>query len=247
MIAGRRPVLEALNSDHPIEKVMILHGARGQAVDEIKRKAKQRGIPIIEVDSRRFRSLASSVDSQGVLATVSPAQYVELDDILTEARRRQESPFVLVLDNIEDPHNLGALIRTAEAAGVHGVVLPRHHAASVTQTVVKTSAGGVLHTLLTRVSNITRALEELKESGIWVVGTDDKAEKHYFDVDFSGGTAVVIGNESRGIRRLVKDHCDVLVRIPMFGKVSSLNASVAGGLLLYEVARARRFQPRPLS
>ena len=174
-----------------------------------------------------------------MLALVNDYRYVEIEDILALAQRKNEPPFLLVLDEIEDPHNLGALVRTAECAGVHGVIIPKHHAASVNQTVIKTSAGATSHMPIARVTNIAQTLDELKKENIWIVGTDMQAEKKYFEHDYRGAVAVVIGSESSGMRRLVKEKCDFLVSIPMHGKIESLNASVAGGLVLFEAAKLR--------
>jgi 23S rRNA (guanosine2251-2'-O)-methyltransferase len=239
LIAGRQPVLEALRSGTPIEKIMVLFGVKGHAVDRIRALAKQRGIPVSEVNKQRFRELAEDATTQGVVAVVATKAYVEVDDILANATAKGEDPFLLILDEIEDPHNAGALIRTAECAGVHGVVIPKHHAASLGQTVAKTSAGASLHLPAAKVSNIAQTLDALKGKGVWIVGTDTEGDRSYDTVDYHGPVAIVVGNEGHGMRRLVKEKCDFLVRIPMHGKISSLNASVAGALLMYEVAKQR--------
>jgi 23S rRNA (guanosine2251-2'-O)-methyltransferase len=236
-IAGRQPILEALKSRQPIEQILILHGTTGPQIQQINKLAREQRILVKEADKERFREISGEAVTQGVLAVVNDYPYVEIEDILAIAKAKDAKPFLLVLDEIEDPHNLGALIRTAECAGVHGVIIPRHHAASVNQTVVKTSAGATSHMAIARVTNIAQTLEELKKAGVWIVGTDMGAEKKYYELDYSGAIAVVIGNEGSGMRRLVKEKCDFLVNIPMHGKIASLNASVAGGLVLFEAAK----------
>jgi 23S rRNA (guanosine2251-2'-O)-methyltransferase len=239
MIAGRIPVIEALKAETLIEKIVILAGVKGGAIERIKGMAKRNRVPVVEVGKQRFRELVSDTTTQGVVAIVGTKRYVEVDDILDAAKKRGEIPFLLVLDEIEDPHNLGALIRTAECAGVHGVIIPKHHAAEVTTTVAKTSAGASEHLPVAKVVNVANTLEELKEKGFWIIGTDASAERLYTEVDYAGSIAVVIGNEGKGIRPLVKEKCDFLVKIPLFGSIESLNASVAGALILYEGVRKR--------
>lgn len=198
-----------------------------------------RGVPLKGIDRHRFLELCSDANAQGVLAIAGTKAYLEIDEILKTATDKGEAPFLLVLDEIEDPHNLGALIRTAECAGAHGVIIPRHHSASLNETVTKASAGASLHLPAARVTNIARALDELRSRGVWIIGTAIQTPKSYDEVDYTGAIAIVIGNEGKGIRRLVQEKCDFLVRIPLYGKVGSLNASVAGGLVLYEAARGR--------
>jgi 23S rRNA (guanosine2251-2'-O)-methyltransferase len=241
IIAGRNPVIEALRSGTTIiEKVVILSGVKGGVIEKIKQMAKRNRVPCVEVGKQKFRELVSDTTTQGVVAVVGTKAYVEIDDILTVAKERNEAPFVLILDEIEDPQNLGALIRTAECAGVHGAVIPKHHAASVNQTVAKTSAGASEHLPVAKVVNIANTLEELKEKGLWIVGTDASAEKNYTAVDYTMPIAIVIGNEGKGIRQLVKEKCDFIVKIPLYGRVESLNASVAGALLMYEAVKKRK-------
>ena len=238
-IAGRQPLLEALKSRLPIDQILILHGTAGAQIQQIKQLAREQRIAVKEADKERFREVSGDTVTQGVLALVNDYRYVEIEDILALAQRKNEPPFLLVLDEIEDPHNLGALVRTAECAGVHGVIIPKHHSASVNQTVIKTSAGATSHMPIARVTNIAQTLDELKKENIWIVGTDLQAGKKYFEHDYRGAVAVVIGSESSGMRRLVKEKCDFLVAIPMHGKIESLNASVAGGLVLFEAAKLR--------
>ncbi len=239
MIVGRQPVLEALKSGTPIEKILIMFGAKGRAIERISALAKQRGIPVTQAAKQRFRELGEETVTQGVAAIISAVMYVEIEELLEIARRKDEPPFILILDEVEDPHNVGALIRTAECAGVHGVIVSKHHSAPLGQTVTKTSAGASLQLPIVRVSNIAQVVDELKQRGVWIFGTAMDADRAYDDVDYSGPIAIVVGNEGRGIRRLVKEKCDVLVRIPLYGKIESLNASVAGALVLFEAVKAR--------
>jgi 23S rRNA (guanosine2251-2'-O)-methyltransferase len=240
IIAGRQPVTEALKGGTLIEKIVILFGVKGPPIEKIKQLAKQNRVPVTEVGKQRFRELVSDTTTQGVVAIVGTKKYVELEDILAKAASKGEVPFVIVLDEIQDPQNLGALIRTAECAGAHGIVIPKHSAASVNQTVAKTSAGASEYMLVAKVTNIAVTLEELKEKGFWVVGTDSEGGKDYALLDYSSPIALVIGNEGSGIRKLVKEKCDFLAKIPLFGNVESLNASVAGALVMYEVVRKRK-------
>jgi len=240
IIAGRKPVLEALRAGTTIEKIVFLLGVQGKVMVDIKSLAEQHGVQVIEAGKQQFRELANDVTTQGVVAVVPTKKYVDLEDILTIARERNERAFILILDEVEDPHNLGALVRTAECAGVHGVVIPRHHAASVTTGAVKASAGATEHMPMAEVTNIASSLQQLKNEGLWVVGLDMGGEKLYTQVDYTTAVAIVVGNEGRGIRRLVRETCDHLIKIPLYGKLASLNASVAGALVMYEVAKQRR-------
>ncbi len=240
IIAGRRPVMEALKSGAKIEQVVLLVGIQGEIIRELRELAGLRGVPVVQANKQQFRELATDQTTQGVVAIIPTREFVELDAILEIPAHRGEAGFVLILDEIEDPHNLGALVRTAECAGVHGVVVPKHHSAPVTSTVVKSSAGATEYVAMAEVTNISATLEELKQAGYWIVGLDGNATRLYTDVDYSTPVGLVIGNEGKGIRRLVREHCDQLVRIPLFGKIGSLNASVAGALAMYEVARKRR-------
>ncbi len=240
IIAGRNPVMEALRAEAMIEKVVVLAGIKGNVIEKIRDLAKRRRVPFVEVGKQKFRELVSDTTTQGVVAIVGTKEYVEVEDILAIAGRRGEPATVLILDEIEDPHNLGALIRTAECAGVHGVIIPKHHAASVNQTVAKTSAGASEHMPVAKVGNIASTLDELKQKGLWIVGTDTGATKDYTEIEYNMPLAIVIGNEGKGIRQLVREKCAFLVSIPLYGKVESLNASVAGALLMYEVVRQRK-------
>jgi 23S rRNA (guanosine2251-2'-O)-methyltransferase len=240
IIAGRNPVLEALRGGALIEKVVILTGVKGKIIEKIKNVARGHRIQVVEAGKQKFRHIVSDTTTQGVIAIVGTKQYVEIDTILDIAKERSEPPFILMLDEIEDPQNLGALIRTAECAGAHGAVIPKHHAASVNQTVAKTSAGASEHLPVAKVVNIASTIDELKQKGIWVVGTDSSASKLYTEIDYTKPVAIVIGNEGKGIRHLVKEKCDFMVKIPLLGKIGSLNASVSGALIMYEVVRSRK-------
>jgi 23S rRNA (guanosine2251-2'-O)-methyltransferase len=240
LIVGRQPVLEALKARHTIERIIILHGVSGSPIDQIKQLARRLAIPVKETDKERFAELAGDSLAQGIIAVVESYQYIEIEEILAIAQQKSEPPFILILDEIEDPHNLGALIRSAECAGIHGVIIPLHNAASVNATVVKTSAGATAHMPVARVTNIAQTIDELKKAGVWIVGTEMESDKLYYKHDYRGSLALVIGSEGKGMRRLVKEKCDFLVKIPMFGKIESLNASVAGALVMFEAAKKRK-------
>lgn len=235
IVAGRNAVLEVLDSKLTVEKILVAKGDTSGSINKIIPIAKEKGIPLIEVDRRKLDSVSGGESHQGVIAYVTPYRYAEVSDILAKAAEKGEKPFVLVLDEIEDPHNLGSIIRTAELSGVHGVIIPKRRSASVNSTVYKTSAGAVNHMLIAKVSNLPREVDELKEAGVFVYGADMAGDSASFATDFSGGVALIIGNEGKGISRLLKEKCDSLVAIPMVGKINSLNASVAAGILMYEV------------
>jgi 23S rRNA (guanosine2251-2'-O)-methyltransferase len=239
VIAGRKPVIEALNAGTPVEKIYILRGTHGEPIDTIKRLARQKNILCSEAEKHVIEKFSRDTNSQGVVAIVGTKEYIDVDEILSIATTKNEKAFILLFDEIEDPHNLGALIRTAVCLGAHGGIIPKHNAAPVNETVAKTSAGASAHFPIAKVTNIAATIEELKEKGIWIVGTDADAQRSFTDVDYSMPVALVIGNEGKGIRRLVKEKCDFLVKIPMTGSFDSLNASVAGALIMYEVFRKR--------
>jgi len=244
MIAGRNPVIEALRSGTPIEKVVVLYGVRGSAIDRIRELARQNSVPLVEVNKQRFRELVNDTTTQGVVAIVGTKEYVSVDALLDSAKRRNEPAFLLVLDEIQDPQNLGAIIRTAECAGAHGVIVSKHHSATVNQTVARASAGASEQLPIAKVTNIAATLDELKAQGLWIVGADVGGDKLYYELDYKIPVAIVVGNEGEGIRRLVKEKCDFLVRIPLLGNIGSLNASVAAALVMYEVVRARNGSQR---
>lgn len=238
-VYGRNPVLEALRAGRPLNKLLIARGDRHGSIHQIMTLARERDIPVIPVDPRELDALAGGGNHQGVIAQAASFAYVELDDILALARERGEEPLVVVLDGIEDPQNLGSLIRTAEAAGAHGIVIPKRRAAGLTDTVARVSAGAIEHLPVARVTNISQALDDLKQAGCWTVGGDMAGEQTCYEQDLRGPLAIIIGSEGKGISRLVRERCDYLVRLPMRGRVGSLNAAVAGALLIYEVLRQR--------
>ncbi len=241
-VEGRNSVLELLESGKDINKIYITRGERHGSINKIIAKAKERKIIIVEKDRRQMQEIAETENYQGVIAIVPPFEYCEIEDMLEEAKNKNEDPFILILDGIEDPHNLGSIIRTAETAGVHGIIIPKRRAVSVNSTVNKVSAGAVEHMKIARVTNITDAINELKEQGLWICGTDINTDKYYYNQDLTGPLGIVIGNEGQGISQKVKNNCDFLVKIPMKGKVTSLNASVSTGIIIYEVVRQKNLK-----
>ena len=239
IIEGRNPVMEALRSGRTIDKILVQTGEKHGSVIKILKMAKDMRITISYAEKAKLDLIASTKAHQGVIAYVAAKEYVSLKDIINEAKEKNENPFVIICDEITDPHNLGSIIRTANAAGAHGVVISKHNAVGLNATVAKTSAGAVEFTPVAKVSSIAQAIEFLKKENIWVVGADMDGDKTIYEHDFSGGVAIVIGNEGKGISHLVKERCDFMVKIPMLGKISSLNASVAGALMIYEVVRNR--------
>lgn len=240
MITGRNAVLEALKSDREIEKLIVAKGAGG-SIRKITGMAKDKKIPIQYREKAALDRIAGRNSHQGVIAQVSEYTYCTLDDILRRAEERGEDPFIMILDGLEDPHNLGAVMRTAECCGAHGIVIPKRRSAGITETVAKASAGAVEYMLCARVSNIGQAIDQLKERGMWVAACD-MGGKAYTEQDLTGSLAVVIGSEGTGISRLVREKCDFVVSIPMKGKITSLNASNAAAILMYEVVRQRERQ-----
>lgn len=236
-VVGRNPVMELLKSDRQIDKLYVLKGDLKGSINKILAMAKDKNIIIQEVDKKKLDSMAEGNAHQGVAALVTGFEYSSINEIIEKAHSLNQKPFVLLLDGIEDTHNLGAIIRTAECAGVHGIIIPKRRSAMVNQTVYKASAGAVEHMLIANVTNISSAIEELKEKGLWIYGADMDGESYHFNTSMTGAVGLVIGNEGKGISRLVKENCDVLVKIPMLGKISSLNASAAASILIYEVVR----------
>lgn len=239
-IEGRNAVLELLESGRDINKIYVLEGEKYGSINKIIAKAKERKIIINEISRTKLNQMAQTENNQGVIAVVPPFNYCEVEDILEEAKRKNTKPFILILDGIEDPHNLGSIIRTAETASVDGIIIPKRRAAGVNSTVAKVSAGAVEYMKIARVNNITDTINYLKENDVWICGTDMNTDKYYYDEDFTGGIAIVIGSEGFGISRLVKENCDFLVKIPMKGKITSLNASVSAGIIMYEVVKQRK-------
>ncbi len=237
IIVGRNAVLEALKSNREIEKITIAEGAGG-SVRQIAAKAKEKRIPVYYSEKKRLDRTAQGEAHQGVIAVVSDYRYCTVDDILKKAEELGEDPFLVILDGLEDPHNLGAIMRTAECAGVHGIVIPKRRSVSVTETVAKTSAGASEHMMCAKVANIAGELDRLKKNGIWTAACDMDGET-YWGKDLTGPLALVVGGEGRGVSRLVREKCDFIVSIPMKGMINSLNASNAASILMYEVVRQR--------
>ena len=240
-IEGRNAVIELLESNKTINKLYIAKGEKYGSINKIIAMAKERKVIIVEKERRQIEEMAQTENCQGVIAIVPPFEYCEIEDILQFANQKGEDPFILILDSIEDTHNLGAIIRTAETAGVHGIIIPKRRAASVNSTVSKVSCGAVEYMRIARVNNLTDSIKKLKEAGLWICGTSISTEKYYFEQDLTGPLAIVIGNEGKGMSDLVEKNCDFLVKIPMMGKVESLNASVSTGIIIYEALKQRKY------
>jgi len=238
-IEGRNSVIELLETGKDINKIFIEKGEKHGSINKIIAIAKERKVVIVEVDRNKLKQMAQTENHQGVIAIVPPFDYCEVSEILKEAKLRNEAPFILILDGIEDPHNLGSIIRTAETAGVHGIIIPKRRACSVNSTVYKVASGAVEHMKIARVNNINDEIKYLKENDVWVYGTDMEAKKYYYEENLKGAIAIVIGSEGFEIGRLVKENCDVLLKIPMKGKITSLNASVSAGIVIYEAVKQR--------
>lgn len=238
-VEGRNSVLELLESGKDINKIFVTRGEKHGSINKIIAIAREKRVIIVEKDKRQMDEMAQNQNYQGVIAIVPPFEYCELEDILQKAKNKNEEPFVLILDGIEDPHNLGSIIRTAETAGVHGIIIPKRRAAGVNSTVNKVSAGAVEHMKIARVNNIADSIERLKQEGLWICGTDINTDTYYYNQDLTGALGIVIGNEGNGISEKVKKSCDFLVKIPMKGKVTSLNASVSTGIIIYEALKQR--------
>ncbi|GFH96380.1 putative TrmH family tRNA/rRNA methyltransferase [Lachnospiraceae bacterium] len=237
-IEGRNAVIEAYRSGKPIEKLYIQDGCQDGPVMTIKREARKHETPIKYVERERLDQMSETGRHQGVIAVAGAYEYAELEDILKAAREKGEPPFLFLLDNIEDPHNLGAIIRTANLAGAHGVIIPKNRAVGLTATVARTSAGALNYTPVARVTNLSQTIEELKKEGIWFVCADMNGTRMY-DLNLKGPIGLVIGSEGEGVGRLVRERCDMIASIPMKGEIDSLNASVAAGVLAYEIVRQR--------
>jgi 23S rRNA (guanosine2251-2'-O)-methyltransferase len=241
IIIGRKPVLEALNSNEEIEQVYLLFGQQGNIINAIRVAAKKRGIKCNQIPLERFRTYTPDKNSQGVIALKQDFKFSSLDEILNEAKK-SPLPLILVLDEIQDPHNVGAILRSAECSGVRGVILTKHQSATITSTVTKTSAGATEHLKICQVNNLSQTIDELKEKGFWIVGSSLENAKNYTEVDYKIPIALIVGNEEKGIRKLTASKCDFLVKIPMSGKIQSLNVSVATGILLFEILRQRNLK-----
>jgi len=239
-IWGRNPVLETLHAGHKIKRILLTEGQREAPVlTSIVKEAERQGISLETVPRARLDQLSRGAVHQGCLAAVEERSYASAEEILEHATHKNEAPFLLLLDTIQDVNNLGSLLRTAEAAGVHGVIIPQHRAAEINATVVKTAAGATEHILIAQETNLSRTIVFLKKQNIWVVGLAGEARMPYTQADLSGPIALVVGNEGKGISRLVREHCDLLIKLPMYGCVNSLNAAVAGSIALYEALRQR--------
>ena len=239
IVEGRNDVLELLDSDRDINKIFVQSGERHGSINKIIAIAKENKVVVTEVEKSKLDFMSKTKNHQGVIAVVPPFNYCEVEDILEYAKSKNEDVFILILDGIEDPHNLGSIIRTAETAGVHGIIIPKRRTVTVNSTVAKVSAGAVEHMKIARVNNITDTIRKLKENGLWIIGTDGSATTLYYNQDLKGDIAIVIGSEGFGMSRLVKENTDMLVKIPMKGKVTSLNASVSAGIVMYEAVKQR--------
>lgn len=238
VIEGRNAVIEAFRTGKTIDKLFVLEHCKEGSMNTVLREAKKQGTVINYVKRERLDQMSETGKHQGVIAYIAAYEYGSVEDILKKAEDKGEQPFVIILDDIEDPHNLGAIIRTANLAGAHGVIIPKHRASGLTATVVKASAGAINYTPVAKVTNISKTIEELKEKGLWFVCADMDGTTMY-DLDLKGPIGLVIGNEGKGVSRLVKEKCDFIAKVPMFGDIDSLNASVAAGVLAYEIVRQR--------
>ena len=238
LIIGRNAVAEALRSGRAIDCRLVAKGERGGSVGKIIGQCRDRGIVIKETDKRKLDKICEGENHQGVAAWAAVHEYSSIEDILANAESKGEEPFIIICDEIEDPHNLGAIIRTADACGAHGIIIPKRRGVALTYAVGKVSAGAVEYVPVARVSNLPNTIEELKEKGFWVYGADMDG-KRWDEQDYSGKVALVVGSEGKGVSRLVREKCDFVVSLPMKGKINSLNASVAAGILMYEIAKNR--------
>lgn len=240
-IEGRNAVIELLESKKDINKIYVTKGEKNGSIGKIIAMAKEEKVIVVEKDKRQMDEMAQSENYQGVIAIVPPFEYCEVEDILKYAEEREENPFILILNGIEDTHNLGAIIRTAETAGVHGIIIPKRRAAMVNATVSKVACGAVEYMKIARVNNINETINKLKQEGLWICGTSLNTDKYYFNQDLTGPLGIVIGNEGKGMSELTTKNCDFLVKIPMMGKIESLNASVSTGIILFEALKQRKF------
>lgn len=238
-IEGRNAVLEALKAGRPIDKLFVAKGDTDGSLSRIAAMAKKAGIPVVDIDRRKLDTMSVTGAHQGVIAACAVREYVSVEDILNTAKEKREDPFIIVCDEISDPHNLGAIIRTAEVAGVHGIIIPKRRSAGATATVAKTSAGAIEYVPIAKVPNIVSALDELKKAGVWIYGTSADGQNDLWETDLRGPIALVIGSEGDGMSRLVSENCDFKLSIPMKGSISSLNASCSAAIVIYEAVRQR--------
>lgn len=238
VVEGRNPVIEVLKSDRTVEKLFVAKGEIEGSIKLILAVAKDKGLVISEVDRKKLDEMSDGGNHQGVIALVSPYKYSTIDDMLDYAAQKNEDPLIVILDEIEDPHNLGSIIRSANICGAHGVIIPKRRSAFITPTVSKSSAGAVEHTKIAKVTNLNQTIKELKDKGLWIFGMDMDGTVCY-QTNIKGPCAIIVGSEGKGISRLVKENCDGIVKIPMTGQITSLNASVAAGIMLYEISRQR--------
>ncbi|UZW14010.1 23S rRNA (guanosine(2251)-2'-O)-methyltransferase RlmB [Clostridium pasteurianum] len=239
LVEGRNAVIEALKSDRTVEQILIAKGDNEGSINVIYALAKEKHIVVKEVDRKKLDQMSDTGVHQGVIAIVTPYKYFEIDDIINYAESKGEKPFIIILDEIEDPHNLGSIIRSAEICGAHGIIIPKRRNVGITPIVYKAAAGAVEYMKVVKVTNINSTIDILKKKGIWIYGADMEGKSYCYENNFLGATALVIGSEGKGISKLTKEKCDVLVKIPMIGKITSLNASVAAGIIMYEVLRQK--------
>lgn len=240
VVIGRNAVSELLKSDRDINKIFVQRGEKHGSINQILNLARNKKVVVVEVEKNKLDEMSGDTKNhQGIIAVVPPFEYSDIDEIIEYAKNKNEDPFIVMLDGIEDVHNLGSIIRTAETAGVHGVIIPKRRGALVNATVSKTSAGAIEYMKVARVNNLNDAIQDLKDRGLWIYGTDMSAKEYYYNEKLTGPICLVIGSEGFGISSLVKKNCDVLIKIPMKGKVTSLNASVSAGIAIYEVVKQR--------
>ncbi len=239
LVEGRNAIIELLKSDRTIEQIFIAKGKMEGSINKILGLAKDKGVLVKEVDRKKLDLISETRAHQGVIAQITPFKYSTVDDILDFAKQKGEEPFIVILDELEDPHNLGSIVRTAELCGVHGIIIPKRRNVGVNATVYKASVGAIEYMKIAKVTNVNSTIDELKAKNIWVYGADINGEEYSYETNFRGACAIVIGNEGKGMSKLTKNKCDKLVKIPMIGKINSLNASVAGGIMMYEVLKGR--------
>ncbi|WP_446898027.1 23S rRNA (guanosine(2251)-2'-O)-methyltransferase RlmB [Clostridium sp. LBM24168] len=239
IIEGRNAVIEALRSGKTIEQIFVSNGEITGSINKILAIAREKKLVIKKVDKKKLDQISYTGAHQGIIARVTPYKYCELEDIFQYSLRKKEKPFIVILDEIEDPHNFGSIIRTAEVFGAHGIIIPKRRNVGITPAVYKSSAGAVEHMRICKVTNLSLTIDKLKKNGIWIYGADMGGKEYCFNTDLTGSLALVIGSEGKGISRLIKEKCDILVKIPMVGSITSLNASMAGGIIMYEILKQK--------